>query len=81
MWRGEIIKRRNDSTLYTEEQSIRPLRDLHGKISHFIAVKQDVTERRRTEEESRQRAQLSALGAALGLSLANGVIEFDPPLA
>jgi PAS domain S-box-containing protein len=71
VWRGEIINRRKDGRLYTEEQSITPLRDPHGKISHFIAVKQDITERKRAEQESRQRAQLSALGAAVGLSLTN----------
>ena len=69
VWRGEIINRRKDGSLYTEEQSITPLRDPQGTISHFIAVKQDITERKRAEEEIRQRAQLSALGAAVGLSL------------
>src|SRR5688500_13571017 len=71
VWRGEIINRRKDGSLYTEEQSITPLRDPLGRISHFIAVKQDITERKRAEEENRQGAQLSALGAAVGLSLTN----------
>ncbi len=71
VWRGEIVNRRKDGSLYTEEQSITPLRDPRGTISHFIAVKQDITERKRAEHESRQRAQLSALGAAVGLSLTN----------
>ena len=69
VWRGEMINRRKDDSLYTEEQAITPLRDAQGEISHFIAVKQDITERKRAEEEIRQRAQLSALGAAVGLSL------------
>ena len=71
VWRGEIINRRKDGSLYTEEQTITPLRDPQGEISHFIAVKQDITERKRAEEEIRQRAQLSALGAAVGLALAD----------
>jgi two-component system, cell cycle sensor histidine kinase and response regulator CckA len=69
VWRGDIINRRKDGTFYTEEQSITPQRDTNGKISHFIAVKQDVTERRRAEEALRQRAQFSALRATIGLSL------------
>ena len=69
VWRGEIINRRKDGSLYTEEQTITPVRDPQGEISHFIAVKQDITERKRAEEEFRQRAQLSALGAAVGLAL------------
>ena len=51
VWRGEIINRRKDGSLYTEEQTITPLRDLQGAITHFIAVKQDITERKRAEEE------------------------------
>ena len=69
VWRGEIINRRKDGRLYTEEQAVTPVRNAQGEISHFIAVKQDITERKRAEEETRQRAQLSALGAAVGLSL------------
>jgi PAS domain S-box-containing protein len=71
VWRGEIINRRKDGTLYAEEQTITPLRDLHGEVSHFIGVTQDISARRRAEEELRQHAQLSALGAAVGLALAN----------
>jgi PAS domain S-box-containing protein len=71
VWRGEMINRRKDGSLYTEEQTITPVRDSHGEILHFIGVKQDVTERKRADEEFRQRAQLSALSAAVGLALAD----------
>jgi two-component system, cell cycle sensor histidine kinase and response regulator CckA len=70
VWRGEMINRRKDRSLYTEEQTITPVRDEHREITHFIAVKQDTTERNRVAEELRQRAQLSELGAAVGVSLA-----------
>ncbi len=49
VWHGEIINRRKDGTLYTEEQSITPVRDERGEISHFIAIKQDITERKQVE--------------------------------
>ena len=71
VWRGEIVNRRKDGSVYNEEQSITPVWNSRGEISHFIAVKQDTTERHRVEAEFHQRAQLSALGAAVGLSLAN----------
>jgi PAS domain S-box-containing protein len=51
IWHGELINKRKDGTLYTEEQTITPVRDEHGEISHFISIKQDVTQRKRTEEE------------------------------
>ncbi|MEO8520108.1 MAG: PAS domain S-box protein, partial [Acidobacteriota bacterium] len=71
VWRGDMINRRKDGSLYTEDQTITPVRDSEGKVCHFIAVKQDITERKRAAEESLQRAQLSALGATVGLSLAD----------
>ena len=45
VWRGEIINRRKDGTLYHEEMTITPLLDESGEVTHFIAVKQDVSER------------------------------------
>ncbi len=52
-WRGELINRRKDGTLYAEEMTITPVRDLEDRISHFIAIKQDITERRAVEEARR----------------------------
>lgn len=50
VWHGEIINRRQDGSLYSEEMTITPVRDEHDDISHFIAIKQDVTERKQAEE-------------------------------
>ena len=49
-WEGETTNRRKDGTLYLEDQTITPVTDESGGIIHFVAVKQDVTERRRLEE-------------------------------
>jgi len=49
VWRGELINRRKDGTLYTEEMSITPVRAPGGEINSYIAIKQDVTERRAGE--------------------------------
>jgi PAS domain S-box-containing protein len=49
-WHGEIVNRRKDGTLYTEETAIAPVRDARGTITDFIAIKQDVTERNRAQE-------------------------------
>ncbi|HPA52759.1 MAG TPA: EAL domain-containing protein [Thermoanaerobaculia bacterium] len=53
VWRGELYNRRKDGTVYVEEQTITPVRTADGGIRHFVAVKQDVTQRRRTEERIR----------------------------
>jgi PAS domain S-box-containing protein len=43
-WHGELINRRKDGSLYNEEMTITPVMDAQGKVTHFIAVKQDITE-------------------------------------
>ncbi len=54
VWRGEIINRKKDSTLYWEFSTISPVEDDQGKITHFVAVKEDITERKRLEEALEQ---------------------------
>lgn len=49
VWQGEIINKRKDGILYTEEQTIAPVRDERGEIIRFIAIKQDVTDRKQAE--------------------------------
>jgi len=49
-WEGEVTNRRKDGTVYVEDQTITPVRDGKGEIAHFVAVKRDVTERKRYEE-------------------------------
>ena len=58
VWSGETTNRRKDGRLYTEEQTITPVRNERGEIAHFIAIKQDVTERKRLEAEARERERL-----------------------
>ena len=46
-WQGELLNRRKDGTLYPEYQTITPVCDADLKITHFIAIKQDLTERKK----------------------------------
>jgi PAS domain S-box-containing protein len=52
-WHGEIINRKKDGSLYHEDQAITPVLDEQGRVLHYIAIKQDVTARRRAEEDLR----------------------------
>jgi PAS domain S-box-containing protein len=51
VWRGELVNKRKDGSLYSEEMSITCVKDHTGIITHFISIKQDVTERKRVEQE------------------------------
>ncbi|MFO0694736.1 MAG: diguanylate cyclase [Polyangiales bacterium] len=55
VWRGETVNRRKDGSIYVEEQTIAPVRDEDGKVTHFVAIKQDVTARRQAEDAARRR--------------------------
>lgn len=57
-WQGELINRRKDGSLYTEEMTITPLRTQAGEISHFVAIKHDITERKESERELRFKTAL-----------------------
>ena len=49
-WRGEFVNRRKDGSLYDESATISAITDLHGVVTHYLAVKEDITERKRIEQ-------------------------------
>jgi two-component system cell cycle sensor histidine kinase/response regulator CckA len=62
VWRGEIINRRKDGAFYTEEMTITPVRAESGEISKFIAIKQDITDRKQSDEQKLRTQRLESLG-------------------
>lgn len=50
-WCGEVINKRKDGSLYTEELTIAPVTDEKGQICHFVGIKQDITERKQMQEQ------------------------------
>ena len=58
VWSGELTNRRKDGSLYIEEMTITPLRNADGAIARYIAIKQDISERKQAEAEA---AQLAAI--------------------
>jgi len=50
-WKGELVNRRKDGSLYDEELYISPVINNKGEIKHFLAVKNDITERKRIENK------------------------------
>ncbi|QID17549.1 EAL domain-containing protein [Nitrogeniibacter mangrovi] len=51
VWGGELVNRRKDGSLYDEELVIAPVRNEQGQTTHFVGIKQDVTDRKRAERE------------------------------
>jgi PAS domain S-box-containing protein len=53
VWRGEFCNRRKGGDLYWESAAIAPVRNDAGAITHYVAVKEDITARRQAAEELR----------------------------
>ncbi len=53
-WRGELCNRKKDGELYWEHASISAVMDEEGHVAHFVAVKENITERKRKEAEIRE---------------------------
>ena len=49
-WRGELANRKKSGELYWESASISPLKDAQGITTHFLAIKEDITERKQAEQ-------------------------------
>jgi two-component system cell cycle sensor histidine kinase/response regulator CckA len=58
IWQGELVNRRKDGSLYQEEMTITPVKTTTGEITHFIAIKLDITERKLAEERVCRLAQI-----------------------
>ena len=84
VWRGRLVNRRKDGSLYTEEQTITPVAGEAGVVTHFIAVKQDVTEFREVSERLQGRDDLFRLLLENALDIitilnADGTIRYESP--
>ena len=86
-WKGELQNKRKDGLLYWESISISPIRNKKGAITHFIAIKEDITDRIRMESELReneriQRALIESLPIGLAIIDAESrIIEEVNPFA
>ncbi|MEO5376533.1 MAG: PAS domain S-box protein [Magnetococcus sp. DMHC-6] len=61
-WRGELLNRKKNGELFWELASISPIRNRLGRITHFVAVKEDITNRKQAEERlQRSEARLRSI--------------------
>jgi diguanylate cyclase (GGDEF)-like protein/PAS domain S-box-containing protein len=60
-WHGEFVNRKKDGSLYPEAAIISPITNRNGVITHYLAVKEDITERKQAEEALKKRETLYRL--------------------
>ncbi|MBL7225662.1 MAG: PAS domain S-box protein [Desulfobacteraceae bacterium] len=69
VWRGEFHNRKKNGELYWEYASISPIVNIRGEITHYVAVKEDITDRIQAEEALQERQRHKALEAEVRLFL------------
>lgn len=62
VWHGEVTNRRKDGSQYLEDLTITPVRDTGGAITHFIAIKWDLTEEKRLETQFLHAQKMESVG-------------------
>lgn len=61
-WAGDLQNRRKDGTLYYEHMTIAPVHNSAGEITNFVAVKEDITNERRLEQQAARSQRLESVG-------------------
>ena len=65
-WAGRIVNKRKDGTLYTEETTISPVRDVSGQIVNYVSVKRDITDNLKLAAQFLQAQKMEAVGLLAG---------------
>ena len=66
VWSGEMINRRKDGSLYPEALAITPVSNRLGEITHFVAIKRDLTEEKMLQAQLLQSQKLEGVGLLAG---------------
>ena len=62
-WTGQIVNRKKDGSLYTEDATITPIRSYSGEIVSFVAVKRDITEELKLQAQLHLAQKMEAIAS------------------
>ncbi|MHC1707596.1 MAG: response regulator [Bacteroidales bacterium] len=81
IWKGELLNRKKNNELYWESTSISPILNNEGKISGFIGIKEDVSNKKALQEELIRAKEIAEESNKFKTALLNGLnYEFRSPL-
>jgi len=61
-WKGELCNKKKNGELFWEDVSISPIRDPEGNVTHFVAVKEDITLKKSLEDQLLRAQRLESIG-------------------
>lgn len=80
VWRGDLINRRKDGSLYWESQTISPVKNNQGEITHYVAIKEDISKAKEAEKEIRTLSSATEQTAnGIVIVSAEGKVEYTNP--
>jgi PAS domain S-box-containing protein len=62
VWHGEFCNKKKDGEIYWESATITPMTNPNGEITHFLALKEDITEKRSLESQLRHAQKMEGVG-------------------
>ncbi len=68
-WKGQLANRKKNGEIYWEDSTISPVRKSSGEITHYVAVKEDITLRKKAEEELESRVRQLAINRRAMLNM------------
>jgi PAS domain S-box-containing protein len=74
-WHGEFHNRRKDGSLFWEHASISPLRNDQGRVTHYVAVKEDITTQKQYEQQLEYKATHDELTGLANRALFKNLLE------
>lgn len=66
VWEGEFLNTKKNGETYSERATISPIRDKEGVISHYLAIQEDITERKLLEQQLLQSQKMESIGRLAG---------------
>jgi PAS domain S-box-containing protein len=66
VWRGRLVNKKKDGTIYTQETSISPIRDENGNVVCYVAVTHDISETLSLQEQLLQSQKMESIGRLAG---------------
>lgn len=81
IWRGELINRRKDGSKYVESVMISPVRQADGQITNYLAIKEDITQKKLAEERIERLAHFDQLTGLPNRYLLNERFKYALSLA